>query len=477
MPSVLQRITRAGLFAVAFTGSVAMAQTAICYNCPTEWADWGTQLRAIKAKTGITVPADNKNSGQALAQLVAEKASPVADVTYLGVTFAIQAQKDGVVAAYKPAAWAEIPDGLKDPAGHWFTIHSGTLGFMVNVDALKGKPVAGMRIGPNGDRVVSVSIPLRHVEAVLGVLTLESGDVDEIIAAERRALLPFIIMAVAVSLASSFLLNQLIAQPVLRLARAADRVRLSRARAIILPDLADREDELGDLTRSLQSMTSALTSRMDAIERFAADVAHEIRNPLTSIRSAVETLDIVSEPASRAKLMGILKQDVGRLDRLITDISNASRLDAELSRDAPRPIDLPRLLSDLSALYGESAKPGDVKVVIVEPEGFEGLTISGREGPLSQVFRNLIDNARSFTGKADSGERQVRIEIGKFGSEARVTIEDDGPGIAESHRGALAALMEPKSAAANVYCTSSGVMSLPAPKVRAMASARSISTS
>lgn len=121
--------------------SAVWAQNAICYNCPPEWADWGTQLKAIKAKTGVTVPPDNKNSGQSLAQLVAEKASPVADVTYLGVTFAIQAQKDGVVAPYKPAAWSEIPDGLKDPAGHWFTIHSGTLGFMVNVDALKGKPV------------------------------------------------------------------------------------------------------------------------------------------------------------------------------------------------------------------------------------------------------------------------------------------------------------------------------------------------
>jgi two-component system sensor histidine kinase ChvG len=295
--------------------------------------------------------------------------------------------------------------------------------------ALKGKPVAGMRLGANGDRVVSVSIPLRHVEAVLGVLTLESGDVDEIIAAERKALLPFIIMAIAVSLASSFLLNQLIAQPVLRLARAADRVRLSRARAIILPDLADRDDELGDLTRSLQSMTSSLTSRMDAIERFAADVAHEIRNPLTSIRSAVETLDIVSEPAPRARLMGILKQDVGRLDRLITDISNASRLDAELSRDAPRPIDLPRLLSDLSDLYSQSAAPGEASVLMLDPETLESLTISGREGPLSQVFRNLIDNARSFTRKTDGGERQVRIELRKVGSEAHVTIEDDGPGI------------------------------------------------
>ena len=119
----------------------AVAQTAVCYNCPPEWADWGTQLKAIKEKTGITVPADNKNSGQSLAQLVAEKAAPVADVTYLGVTFGIQAKKEGVVTAYKPTAWADIPDGLKDPDGNWFTIHSGTLGFMVNVDALKGKAI------------------------------------------------------------------------------------------------------------------------------------------------------------------------------------------------------------------------------------------------------------------------------------------------------------------------------------------------
>ena len=142
MTPTLRRIAQLSVLAAGLVAaSVTMAQTAICYNCPTEWADWGSQLRAIKAKTGITVPADNKNSGQALAQLVAEKASPVADVTYLGVTFAIQAHKDGVVAPYQPANWKDIPEGLKDPAGHWFTIHSGTLGFMVNVDALKGKPV------------------------------------------------------------------------------------------------------------------------------------------------------------------------------------------------------------------------------------------------------------------------------------------------------------------------------------------------
>jgi len=142
MKNVLRKITHAGLLALGLAaGQAALAQNAICYNCPPEWADWGTQLRAIKARTGVNVPPDNKNSGQSLAQLVAEKASPVADVTYLGITFAIQAQKEGVLASYKPARWNEIPNDLKDPQGHWFAIHSGTMGFMVNVDALKGKPV------------------------------------------------------------------------------------------------------------------------------------------------------------------------------------------------------------------------------------------------------------------------------------------------------------------------------------------------
>jgi len=123
------------------SGPVAgQGKTAICYNCPPEWADWGTQLKAIKDALGITVPLDNKNSGQALSQLIAEKARPVADVVYLGVTFRIAARKEGVVAPYKPKYWDDIPAGLKDPDGYWFTIHSGTLGLFVNVDALAGKP-------------------------------------------------------------------------------------------------------------------------------------------------------------------------------------------------------------------------------------------------------------------------------------------------------------------------------------------------
>lgn len=141
LPTLARAALAAALLSTSLFSASAVAQNAICYNCPPEWADWGTQLRAIKARTGITIPPDNKNSGQTLAQLVAEKASPVADIAYYGVTFGIQAKKEGVTTAYKPAAWAEIPDGLKDPEGHWFTIHQGTLGFMVNVDALKGRPV------------------------------------------------------------------------------------------------------------------------------------------------------------------------------------------------------------------------------------------------------------------------------------------------------------------------------------------------
>ena len=141
----MKKMIKAALFAastlVVLTTGTALAQSAICYNCPPEWADWGTELKAIKEKTGITVPPDNKNSGQSLAQLIAEKNSPVADVTYLGVTFGIQAAKDGVVTPYQPKGWDQIPAALKDDQANWFTIHSGTLGFMVNKDALKGKPV------------------------------------------------------------------------------------------------------------------------------------------------------------------------------------------------------------------------------------------------------------------------------------------------------------------------------------------------
>lgn len=288
--------------------------------------------------------------------------------------------------------------------------------------ALSGRKFFGVRVTADGARVVTVAIPIEHVRDVVGVLMLDAGDVDEIIAKQRLALIPFIVIAIAVNLISSLALTQLIAQPIRRLSVAADSVRLSRARAIALPDIAERKDELGALARSLEDMTHTLSDRMEAIDRFAADVAHEIRNPLTSIRSAVETLELVKNSADRERLLAILKQDVGRLDRLITDISNASRLDAELSREAPRPIALARLLREIVGLYEEVRREGDPHVrlqCVATP------VVTGREGPLGQVFRNLIDNARSFSPPAG----EVRVSLDADRQQAIVTVDDDGPGM------------------------------------------------
>jgi len=292
-----------------------------------------------------------------------------------------------------------------------------------------GRPVTGMRIAEDGERVVSVSLPIQRVQAVLGVLTLEAGGVDEIISAERKALLPFIVVAMIAILVSSVLLHRLIAVPVLRLARAADHVRLQGARAISLPDLSERRDEVGDLSRSLEDMTHSLSERMDAIERFAADVAHEIKNPLTSIRSAIETLDLVTDPAARARLLAILQNDVNRLDRLVTDISNASRLDAELSREHPKILDLARVMVEIAGLYEAQLRPGDapgsVRVTLRVDDAAHPALVLARETPIGQVFRNLIDNARSFS----PADGEVRIHLARGRGHVIATVEDDGPGI------------------------------------------------
>ncbi|MDQ3125450.1 MAG: sensor N-terminal transmembrane domain-containing protein [Pseudomonadota bacterium] len=294
--------------------------------------------------------------------------------------------------------------------------------------ALDGEPQATLRLSESGDRVVSVSIPVRHVQQVLGVLTLEAGDVDETLAAQRRALMPFALVALAVNLLGSLLMHLFVARPVMRLSAAADEVRLQRARAISLPDLEGRKDEIGDLARSLETMTETLSDRMDAIEAFAADVSHEIKNPLTSIRSALETLPLVKTAAQREKLTNLLQQDVRRLDRLITDISNASRLDAELNRDRPRAIDLTQLLTEIVGVYASGVKPGEGNVTFAAPTG-DHVQIMGRDGPLGQVFRNLIDNARSFSPPGGT----VRLSLVRDDIDPdrpiRVRIDDDGPGI------------------------------------------------
>ena len=295
-------------------------------------------------------------------------------------------------------------------------------------NAAEGAPTANLRLGADGERVVSVSLPVQRVKAVLAVLTIESNDLDAILARERRARLPFIMGAGVLILLSSTLLALVVANPLRRLAEAADRLReTGGTRLDPPPEIVGRNDEIGYLAQALQRLTAALSERIDSNARFAADVAHEIKNPLTSIRSAVETVRGVREREPRERLLGIIADDVRRLDRLITDISRASRLEAETARGAADRIDLARLLGELAQTYEATRREGANVVYAGAPKG--ELWVRGQEGPLGQVFRNLIDNARSFS--PPGGE--VRLSASAAGPRERrvvcVEILDDGPGV------------------------------------------------
>ena len=295
--------------------------------------------------------------------------------------------------------------------------------------SLRGERVAGERLTENGQRLVSVSIPVQRVQAVVGVLTLEASDVSEIVRRERGALLPFIGVAILMSLISAGFMTWMVARPLRRLALAADRVRAGAAERLELPTLTRRQDEIGDLAGSLEAMTEALFDRIIANEAFAADVAHELKNPLTSIRSAVETLERVEDPDAKDRLRAVIASDVRRLDRLITDISNATRLEAEIARSPNEAVNLAKLLSDLAETYDAVRDEGDPHVRFIPEEPDQELIVRGRETPLGQVFRNLIENARSFSPPDGQVTIRARLYLANERLMAEVAIEDEGPGI------------------------------------------------
>lgn len=297
-------------------------------------------------------------------------------------------------------------------------------------EALEGNEAASQRFNDRGQRIISVSVPIQRVSAVVGILTLESNDIDAIIRAERAALIPFIAVAILVALITSALLTIGIANPLKRLSQAADDIRSGASNSLDMPRITRRHDEIGRLAQSVEAMTRALFERITANESFAADVAHELKNPLTSIRSAVETAELVQDdPEAREKLRKVIAQDVQRLDRLITDISNASRLEAEITRIPAESLDISRFVQDVTATYDGLSDQRGVTVTFKDSTLNAGLRVSGREGPLGQVLRNLIDNARSFS--PENGNVDVVLEQGRIGPQttARISVEDDGPGI------------------------------------------------
>src|SRR4051812_43352328 len=300
--------------------------------------------------------------------------------------------------------------------------------------ALRGFNASAVRIMPDGRLLLSAAVPVQRYKQVLGALMLTRD--NRAIAASLREvrydMLTIAVAALGITVLLSLYLAGTITQPIVRLARAADEIRLAREERPAIPDLGKRGDEIGDLNDALRSMTDALWQRINTIESFAADVAHELKNPLTSLRSAIEVAARPSlEPEQRARLMAIVVQDIERLNRLISDISDASRLDAELMRGEYKTVDLKSLLSDMIQHYATIAaqKAGvEVELRLSANPPYEGL---GHDGRYGQVFRNIIDNALSFSPKGS----RILVELSREPRNGPfvVTIDDEGGGIPEDN--------------------------------------------
>jgi len=301
-------------------------------------------------------------------------------------------------------------------------------GYAEVVAALNGAANRIVRINDKGELIVSVAVPIQRYRSVHGALLLstQGGDIDDIVHAERLAIVRVFLVAAGVTVLLSILLASTIAAPLRRLADAADRVRRGVHSRPEIPDFSHRRDEIGHLSQALREMTGALFDRIDAIENFAADVAHEIKNPLTSLRSAVETLPLAKNEDAKARLARVIQHDIRRLDRLISDISDASRLDAELARQDAAPVDVRQLLTAVVGIVRDSG-PADGPEIRLEFAAADSAAyfVLGHDSRLGQVFNNLIDNARSFCRK--DGIVRVIARPRKDGVE--VVVEDDGPGI------------------------------------------------
>jgi len=309
--------------------------------------------------------------------------------------------------------------------------------------ALAGRTEATVRVDVSDETIVLVAAPIqRAAGAIRGALLLstQGGDIDSVIASERWALVRVFLVLATVMLMLSLSLAHTIAEPVRKLADAAERVRRGIKSRQQIPDFASRSDEIGHLSGALRDMTKALYNRIDAIESFAADVAHELKNPLTSLRSAVETLPRVKSGPSRDRLLEIMQHDVRRLDRLISDISDASRLDAELARGDAVPVDMVEVANAVVAMVGDSPRRNGVALkLIVERRGPLRNTeffVLGHDSRLAQVLTNLIDNACSFSHPGGDVRVTLRRAVGPPTAEGGAgkpevwaMVDDDGPGV------------------------------------------------
>lgn len=280
-----------------------------------------------------------------------------------------------------------------------------------------------------GGSIFSVATPILQSGTPIGVVALvsASGEIDNLVRAERERVLQMFIIATLVSVGLSLILASTISNPISDLASAAEiggeRKHGSSGGRIRIPDLTARPDEIGRLSGALRGMVTALYHRIDSNEQFAADVAHEIKNPLASLRSAVGTLHVAKRDDQRQKLLEVIEHDVRRLDRLVSDISNASRLDSELVKEEQEPFDLLTMLRNLSQYLGEEANQKGIDFITDFPD--KPIVLMGLEARVAQVFVNLITNAMSFCEEGDA----IRVWARKRDNRVLVVVEDTGPGI------------------------------------------------
>jgi two-component system, OmpR family, sensor histidine kinase ChvG len=301
--------------------------------------------------------------------------------------------------------------------------------------ALKGSATTIIRVNTDGQTIIYVATPIQRANTPRGALLLstQEGDIDQVISDERLAIFMVFLIAAGVMLVLSFLLAGTIADPLRKLAEGAERVRRGTKLRQEIPDLTYRADEIGYLSGTLRDMTNALYQRIEAIESFAADVSHELKNPLTSLRSAVETLPLARNENSKQRLMDVIQHDVLRLDRLISDISDASRLDAELARVVAEAVDFEKLLEAMVAIQNDIPRENGATVAlrVAHPanknrkQKTSAFLVLGHDGRFGQIITNLVDNAISFS--PDRGRVLVTLERAE--REVVVLVDDAGPGI------------------------------------------------
>lgn len=291
-----------------------------------------------------------------------------------------------------------------------------------------GKAAVRQRAAPDQTPAITAAMPVGTRGEML-LTTRNATDITQNVRDARQTLAIIVGTALLISINLSLFLARTIVQPLRTLVRAAIRVRLGRDREVVVPRLPDRRDELGMLARAISDMTAALRHRIDAVESFAADVAHEIKNPLASLRSALESLERVEDPKLRGQLAGIAMHDVQRIDRLVTEIADASRIDAELSRTIFEPVDMLRLVKALVASRKERGVHSACRIV-VSRKGNGNCIVSGDAARLERVLQNLIDNAVSFS----PADGRIELEVSCEDDRVRVCVSDQGPGIPQASR-------------------------------------------